>query len=261
MNDITILVIIKNAEATLDSCLSSVDWADDIFCVIDPSSSDRSHEIARAHTKHVLEHEFFDPGHQRNWAIPQIETQWTLVLDSDEWVLEPLRDRIQEIINNPDGLDGYSIKRLTYFFGRLIKHCGWHRDYNIRLFRTKKGRFDDRRAHESMIIDGEVGKIHEVMIHDTYQSFDDYMGALGRFTTWGAEDRFEKGRKFRLSDVLLRPPFRFFKMYILHHGFMDGVHGIILCGLASCSVFIKYAKLWNLERMHRAGDDIKLTRD
>lgn len=259
MNDITVLVIIKDAEATLDTCLSSVDWADDIFCVIDPSSSDRSMEIARTHTSHVLENEFIGPGQQRNWAIPQITTEWTLVLDSDEWVLEPLRERIQQIIKNPESLNGYSIKRLTYFFGRLIKHCGWHRDYNIRLFRTKHGRYDDRRVHESLIIDGEVGKIHEVMIHDTYRSMDGYVTTMNRYSTWGADDRFEKGKKLHATDLFFRPAFSFFKMYVLRHGFLDGIHGFILCVLSAFSVFLKYAKVWNLERMRRAGEEIVLT--
>lgn len=37
-------------------------------------------------------------------------------------------------------------------------------------------------------------------------------------------------------------------MYILRHGFLDGKHGLILCALASFSVFVKYAKLWDQRR-------------
>ena len=38
-------------------------------------------------------------------------------------------------------------------------------------------------------------------------------------------------------------------MYILRQGFLDGKHGLILCTLASFSVFMKYAKLWDRKRL------------
>lgn len=253
MHDITVLVIIKNAEATLDACLSSVEWADDIFCVIDPNSTDGSHDIARQHTSRVVEHEFINSAKQRNWAIPQIETEWTLVLDSDEWLDDTLKTRVQEIIKDPSSLDGYWIKRNTIFFGKMIKHCGWHRDYNLRLFRTRKGLYDSRHVHASLEIDGDVGRIHEFMFHDTYRSFDDYLETMGRYTTWGAEDLIARGRKFRVTDLVFRPPLRFLKMYILHHGIMDGFHGFLLCSMASYSVLMKYAKHWHLERTGQTG--------
>ena len=68
---------------------------------------------------------------------------------------------------DPKSLDGYDIKRLSYFFGKLIRHCGWHRDYNLRLFRTKKGRYLDQRVHSRVLVDGPTGRIDEVMYHDT----------------------------------------------------------------------------------------------
>lgn len=261
MHDITVLTIVRDAEETLDKCLASAAWADDVFVVIDPRTADASRDIAHQHTEHVVEHEFLNPGNQRNWAIPQIETEWTLVLDSDEWLLPELIEKVQRIAATPDSLDGYDIKRRTYFFGKLIEHCGWHRDYNLRLFRTRKGMYNTKRNHEKIEIEGAVGRIHEPMMHDTYRSFDEYMIALDRFSTWGAEDMFEAGRRLRLSDIAVRPVTRFVKMYILRRGFLDGRHGLVLCGLASCSVFLKYAKLWNLERMRKQGLEVKLSRN
>jgi len=35
-------------------------------------------------------------------------------------------------------------------------------------------------------------------------------------------------------------------MYFLRLGFLDGIHGLALCMLAAFSVFLKYAKLWEL---------------
>jgi glycosyltransferase involved in cell wall biosynthesis len=248
MSSITVLTLVPNAGDRLPRCLESVAWADEIFCVVDPKTTDGSEDVARRLATRVEVHEYVNAAQQRNWALPQIQTEWTLVLDADEWVSNELAARIKEITRDANAGDGYDIRRLSYFFGKLIRHCGWHRDYNLRLFRTRKGRYLDRRVHSKVVVDGRVQRIAQPMYHDTYRSFDEYFATSQRFTTWGAQDLYDKGRQARLSDLTLRPALRFFKMYILRRGFLDGYHGAVLCGLGAFSVFMKYAKLWNLQR-------------
>lgn len=251
MHDITVLTLIPNAGDRLPRCLESVRWADRIFCVVDPATNDGSEAVARQYTDWVVVHDYINAANQRNWAIPQIETEWTLVLDADEWVSEELAHHIQRIIQDSASLDGYDIKRMSFFLGKLIRHCGWHRDYNLRLFRTRKGRYLEQRVHSKVMVDGRTGRLDEVMYHDTYRSFEEYFTTFQRFTTWGAQDAYEKGRRAGLIDILLRPVQRFLKMYVIRGGFLDGYHGAVLCGLGAMSVFTKYAKLWNLERLAR----------
>lgn len=246
MSKLTVLTLVPDNCDRLPKCLSSVKWADDLFCVVDARASDDTVALARQYSEHVVVHEYVNAATQRNWALPQIETEWTLVLDADEWVSEPLAVRIREIIAEVGSLDGYDILRHSYFLGKLIRHCGWHRDYNLRLFRTQQGRYLDKRVHSKVVVDGEVGKINEVMYHDTYRTFDEFFTTFQRFTTWGAQDAFEQGKRARLHDILLRPVQRFLKMYLWRRGFLDGYHGAVLCGLSAFSVFTKYAKLWRL---------------
>lgn len=249
MNDVTVLVLVPNAGDRLPRCLESVTWANDIFCVVDTKTTDGSDEVARRYSTHVVVHEYENAATQRNWALPQITTEWTLVLDADEWVSDDLAARIRQIIADPAGKDGYSIKRLSYFFGKLIRYCGWQRDYNLRLFRTKKGRYAQRRVHSFVAVDGTTGNIDEPMYHDTHRNFDEYFRTFQRFTTWSAEDIVDSGARVGLFELLVKPAFRFFRMYIIRQGFRDGLHGAVLCGLAAFSVFTKYAKAWNLQRL------------
>ncbi|MBX7256042.1 MAG: glycosyltransferase family 2 protein [Candidatus Hydrogenedentes bacterium] len=248
MSTITVLTLIPNAGDRLARCLESVQWADDIFCIVDPKTSDGSDEVARKYSSHVVTHEYVNKADQCNWAIPQIETEWTLVLDADEWVSPELAARIQAVIKSPDSCDGYKIKRLSYFFGKLIMHCGWDHDYNVRLFRTKKGRYRVQRVHATIDVDGTMGRIDEVMYHDEKRNFEEYFRTFQRFTTWSAEDLLERGKRARFTDLTFRPILRFIKMFVLRQGFRDGMHGVVLCGLAAFSVFTKYAKLWDLQR-------------
>lgn len=254
MSTITVLILVPNARDKIGRCLESVRWADDIFCVVDPKTSDGSDDVARKYSSHVVVHEYVNAATQRNWAIPQIETEWTLVLDADEWISPKLEAKVKAVMADPASLDGYDIRRLSYFFGRLILHGGWDRDYNLRLFRTRKGTYLDRRVHSKVVVDGTVGRIDEVMYHDTYNSFEEYFTTFQRFTGWGAQDLFEQGKRAGLFDLTVRPWTRFVKMYVLRQGFRDGLHGAVLCGLAAFSVFAKYAKLWNLARLERGGD-------
>jgi len=253
VSTITVLTLVPNAGDRLSRCLESVLWADDLFCVVDPKTNDGSLEVAREYSNHVVVHEYLNAANQRNWALPRIASEWTLVLDADEWVSPELARRIQAIIKDPESRDGYEILRHSYFFGRLIRHCGWHRDYNVRLFRTRKGRYLDRRVHSKVVVDCAMGRIDEVMYHDTYRTFDEYFATMQRFTTWGAQDAYDAGKRAHLWDLVLRPALRFFKMYVVRRGFLDGVHGAVLCGLAAFSVFTKYAKLWDLERRARSA--------
>jgi glycosyltransferase involved in cell wall biosynthesis len=243
---ITVLILVPNAEDKIARCLESVSWADDIFCVIDTKTSDGSEEIVRRHTDHIAHHTYENAAAQRNWALPQILTEWTLVLDADEWLSESLTDRLKGLVSEDGSLDGYDIKRDSYFFGRLIRHCGWHRDYNLRLFRTAKGRYLDKKVHSRVLVEGTVGRIEDVMFHDTYNTFEEYFTTFQRFTTWGAEDAYQRGKRAGILDLTFRPLLRFVKMYVVRQGFRDGYHGAVLCGLAACSVFTKYAKLWHI---------------
>lgn len=248
MNDVTVLVLVPNAGDRLPRCLESVAWANDIFCVVDTKTNDGSDEVARRYSKHVVVHEYENAAAQRNWALPQITTEWTLVLDADEWVSDELAAKVKQVIADPASNDGYDVKRLSYFLGKLISYCGWQRDYNLRLFRTKKGRYAQRRVHSFVAVDGTTGKIDEPMYHDTHRNFDEYFRTFQRFTTWSAEDLVDSGARIGLFALFVKPTFRFFRMYVLQQGFRDGMHGAVLCGLAAFSVFTKYAKAWNLQR-------------
>lgn len=248
MHDLTVLTLVPPNFDRLEKCLSSVQWADVIFCVVDSRAPEDAVALARRFTDDVVIHPYENAAAQRNWALPQITTEWTLVLDADEWVSEGLAARIQSIIHAPDSLDGYRILRHSYFLGKLIRYCGWHRDYNVRLFRTQKGHYLEKRVHSKIVVDGPMGTIREVMYHDTYRTFEEYFATMQRFTTWGAMDAYDQGKRATLSDLLLRPLQRFFKMYIWRRGFLDGYHGVVLCGLSSFAVFTKYAKLWYIAR-------------
>ena len=248
MSAITVLTRVGNPGDRFPRCLESVKWADDLFCVVDTKTMDGSEEVARRYSNHVVLREHINESDQWNWALPQIKTEWTLVLDADEWLSDQAAAKIRAIIEDPNSKDGYSILRLPYFFGKRIKYSGWQHDFVLRLFRTRKGHYENRRVHARLIFDGTTGWIDEPMYHDTYRTFEEFFFTLQCFTTLGALDAYDRGKRTGILDLTLRPLHRFVRMYIFQQGFRDGYHGIVLCGLSAFSVFTKYAKLWNIQR-------------
>ncbi len=248
---ITAIIPAFNEERNIGDCLKGVRWADEIL-VVDSFSSDRTPEIARETGARVVQHEYVNSATQKNWAIPQATHPWVLIVDADERVTPDLRDEILKILESPDA-DGYDVGRMNYFMGKKIRFSGWQNDKCLRLFRREKGRYQDRHVHADVIVEGKVGRLKNKLIHNTFENWDQYMRKFNRYTTWAAEDRAKKTSKVRWHHLTIRPTGRFLKQYFLKLGFLDGKAGFTISALSAYSVFLKYAKLWEMRERANGG--------
>jgi glycosyltransferase involved in cell wall biosynthesis len=253
MSKVGVVIITKNEEDNIRECLESAAWADEIF-VCDAHSTDRTREIAREFTPHVLQHEYLSDAAQRNWVIPQVACEWVFVLDADERVTPELADVIRKTIDGGGLFDAYRVARKTWFLGKLIRHCGWNKDYPLRLFRRDKGRYEDRRVHGNVIIDGTIGRIHAPLEHHTDHTLAEYYEKSDRYASLAAADMFEAGKTARWWHLLCKPMLKFLDLYLLKLGVLDGLHGLVLCRLAAGSTFLRYAKLWEMNRRRSVGE-------
>jgi len=244
---LSVVVPCRNEEANLEACLETVRWADEIY-LVDSGSTDRSLEIARRFTDRVESHPYINSATQKNWAIPRASHPWVMILDCDERVTPALGEEIRALLAAGPDCDGYRIRRDNWFFGKRIRRCGWDGDTVLRLFRRDVGRYEDKHVHADVLVPGRIGALRGRLEHHTYRSFDQYLEKFHRYTTWGALDLRDRGVQAGVSGLVFRPLFRFLRMYILRRGFLDGRAGLVLCGLAACNVFVKYAKLWALRR-------------
>lgn len=244
---LSVLVPTKNEIVNVRACLDSVRWADEVV-VVDSGSTDGTVEAARAVADRVLEHEYVNSAAQKNWALPQLTHRWSLIVDADERVTPALRSEIETVLGDGARLDGYWIRRANHFLGKPIRSAGWQRDKVLRLFDRTKGAYEPLHVHaEVSIAGGRVGTLREPLLHDTYRDLDQYFEKFQRYTRWSAEDLRERGVRASAARLLFRPPLRFLRMWLLEGGFREGRHGIVLCGLAAFSVFMKYARRWESE--------------
>jgi glycosyltransferase involved in cell wall biosynthesis len=251
MATLTVVTLTFNEERNIASCLEGVRWADQVL-VVDSGSTDRTVDIAQGLASEVLQIEWKGYGQARNVALQKATCDWILWLDADERVTPELADEIRAVLREDDrSVAGYDLARRAYFLGKWIRHCGWYPGRIVRLFRRGTARFSETLVHEQLVLQGATRPLQHDLLHFTDSDLDQYFWKFNRYTTFAAQDLHAAGRRAGPADLLLRPPFMFLKMYLFKLGFLDGVHGFILCVVSSAYVFVKYAKLWDFSRSNR----------
>jgi glycosyltransferase involved in cell wall biosynthesis len=246
--NLSVCVITLNEEDRIGDCLASVAWADEIV-VVDSGSSDRTVEVARERGARVIARAWPGYAAQKNFALEQATSDWVLSLDADERVGPELAGEIQALIAGaPAGTAGASVPRRTFYLGRWITHGGWYPDRKVRLVRRGKGRWVGEHLHERLLAEGAVAALRGDLLHYTYRDLSDHLRTIDRFTTEAARGMQARGRRGALAGMLLQPPAKFVKMYLLRLGFLDGAAGFLVAVLGGYYVFLKYAKLWELQR-------------
>jgi glycosyltransferase involved in cell wall biosynthesis len=255
---LTAIVPTLNEERNIRDCLATLAFADEIL-VVDSFSTDRTVEIAKSLPRtRVLQHEYFGNGPQCNWAMERAVHPWILIVDADERVTPALEREIRELLAREPSADCYRVRRDEIFFGRVLRHGGLGAHGLVRLVRKGSARYPSRRVHADIATRGPAPTLSHRLTHHAYGSFGDYVEKLRRYAEWGAADRFRRGRRAGLFAVAFHGGWRFFRMYVLQAGFLDGTPGLVVCGLQGYCTFLKYARLWEWGRMERRGERVPL---
>jgi|GEM_PF-6976 len=246
---LTAIVPTGNERHNIEGVLESVDFADEIM-VVDSYSTDGTYEKAQELATKVLRREYQYSASQKNWAIPQAEHEWILLVDADERVTPALKKEILEILENPpeDGTVAYWIGRNNHFMGEPVKHSGWRNDKVIRLFKRDACRYQDKNVHAEIITDGDVGFLKNKFYHNTYITLDKYLEKMNRYAWWQANDYDKKTGRLTAYHFIIKPSWGFFKHYIIQGGFRDGVVGLTIGYIQAYTIFMRYAKLWLLRK-------------
>ena len=254
---ISVIITTFNEEINIEDCIRSVLWADEIL-VVDSLSTDRTVELARKHPVKLLEREYFGSAAQKNWSMDRVENDWVLILDADERLTDDLALEILQLLIEGPQFYGYFLRRRNIVLGKVIRHSGWSTDKVIRFFHRGHGRYPDRRVHADLDIEGPTPVLRNPLLHYTFRSLDQYWEKLRNYAEWGAAQGFREGRRAGLLELAGRPIWRFFRTYVLQLGFLDGLHGLVVCGLQAFGSFLKYARLWDYNVRAKAGEQIVL---
>lgn len=279
---VSVIVATRNEERNLPRCLESLRGAGEVY-VIDSQSTDSTVEIAESYGAHVVQFHYQGGWpKKRQWAMDALpfSYDWILLIDADEALSPELCEEIKETIQKP-AFDGYYIKLRMFFLGRQLRHSGAS-FYKLLLFRRGKARFEcrlkeqdesmaDMEVHEHVVTEtpGTVGKLHHPLLHHNVESLSHYIQKHDKYSNWDARvwlegeanarelapslfgSQAQRRRWLRKMFFSLpgSPGLFFFYKYVLSLGFLDGIPGLIYCGLQGVQFFHIKAKIYELKML------------
>ena len=247
---VSVLIVAKNEAHNLAECLSAVSWADERVVVVDPASRDATRAIAEFQADVVIVRAFDDFASQRNCALTAASGDWVLSIDADERVTPALADEIRRVISDPTNpYRGFRLPIQSVILGRQFAYSGTQHDLPLRLFRRDSGRWVGL-VHETVELDGTFGTLRNALGHRTIPNVEVFLDKIDHYTTLEAKGLAGDRRRFRTSDVTLRPLWTFFKLYVFKQGFRDGVEGFMFCALSGVSVAVR---AWKHRELILAG--------
>ena len=244
---VTVTVITRDEASNVAAALKSVSWADEIV-VVDSGSTDGTVAIARQHASRVEVRDWPGYSAQKNYAADIASNDWILSLDADERVTPELADEIRHTLQSEPAAHGYRIPRVTWYLGRWIRSTDWYPDYQLRLYNRRAGKWNGRRVHESVELQGAPGVLRHELQHYAYRDISHHLATIDRYTTLAAEQWLAEGRRTSGLEMLVHPRLAFLRNYLLRGGFKDGAAGLLVSRLNAYYVFLKFAKLWELQQ-------------
>ncbi len=244
---LSVVIITRDEAANIRDALQSVAWADERV-VVDSGSTDETVRIAREAGARVETHPWEGYAAQKNHATALAANDWILSLDADERVTPALADEIRGLLVSDPPMHGYRIPRVTRYLGRWIRSTDWYPDPQLRLYDRRRARWKDVLVHESVTLDGAPGWLRGELEHHPYRDIAHHLETMDRYTTLAAEQMRRDGRRAAVADLALQAPAAFLRNYFLRAGVRDGVTGLVVSILNSYYVFLKFAKLWELQQ-------------
>ena len=241
-------IITHNEADRIAACIAALQFCDEIL-VVDSHSSDATREIAAQSGARVIERDW--PGYrsQKQFATDAAGCDWVLTIDADERVTPELCAEIVALRERGfAGARGWTIPRLTEYFGKFLRHGNGWPDRQIRLYDRRAARWVGYEVHEKIAVDGLVGALRGHIEHYAYRSLDDHLARLDRYAGLMATQMHAAGRRAGLAQVFVNPAWRLLRGLFFKSGILDGWRGWLYHIAEAGYVRRKYLRLWALSR-------------
>ena len=249
---ISVCLISGAEERRIGRALASVaGWAADIVVVLNEEVRDRTEEIALSHGARVFREPWKGHVAQKNSAAAKASQPWILGLDADEVVSDALKEEIRRRLTDPaaiDGIQAFSMPRLTFHLGAWIRHGDWYPDRKTRLWRRGAGNWEGVDPHDKLVATGRVEPLASDLLHYSFTDLSHHLRKVDSYSGLFVAGHLRAGKRFRGVDLVFRPAWRFFRGYVLRRGFLDGWAGFCVAGMVAFETFVRYAKRFEADR-------------
>lgn len=249
MEYLAVVIITKNEERNIEKCIVAAQKIADEIIVVDSYSTDKTEEICASLNVTFIKQEWLGYSGQKNFANTKTRHQYILSIDADEVISDELAQSILEEKEKGFPRQAYECNRLTFFCGKPVRHCGWNNDHRIRLWKKDLAQWEGE-IHELLHFSTptEPGFLKGDLLHYSFHSIEQHVDQVNKFSSLSALKKMKKGAKSSLIKIIFLPLFRFIRMYVFQLGFLDGYTGLMVCSDSAYAVFLKYAKLYYLQK-------------
>jgi (heptosyl)LPS beta-1,4-glucosyltransferase len=250
---LSVVILTFNEARQIEACLASAKPFADELMVFDSQSVDATCELAGNAGAKVYRRRFDNYPSQRNAALDAARGDWVLFLDADERATEAVGKEIRAAITScespPSAPVLFWIPRRNYIFGKWIRHSGWSPDYQPRLLRKGKARFDPTRTvHELVIADGGEASLREPLQHFNYDTLTQFRAKQAVYTQFEARMLFDQGIRVRWRGLIGQPLREFGRRFFTLKGYKDGIYGLTLSALMAYYAFVRQRMLKQMWR-------------
>lgn len=241
------VIITKNEEERIEACLESVKWADEIV-VADTGSTDDTLKIAKKYTEKIFTCKGHDFTSWRNEALEKTTGEWVFYVDSDERVLEPLKEEVQQIVDKGE-CSAYAVSRRNIIFGEEKRYGPFWPDWVIRLFKKEDFVKWSGVIHEQPEFKGKLGYTKNSFLHLTHRNLNHVVLKSLDWSRTDASLRQEAGHppmsNWRFLRILF---FELWNQGVKRRGFFSGTVGTIDAILQTFSLVMSYIRLWEMQQ-------------
>ena len=258
-------ILTRNEARHIEACLNSVSWTH-AQMVVDCGSTDATVDLARARGAIVLHRDWDGWAGQRTFAINEAFRRgyrWIFFVDADERVPPELSTEATRVVEASDAAHaagdttapvGFWVPRRNIIAGKWVRHAGWDPDYQLRLFRTDRGRYDPARpVHELVLLDGPDAHLEARLVHYNYDDWQHFWIKQQRYARIEAAARVSRGHRVRPHNFVLQPWREFWRRYVTLEGWRSGTHGVILAILLAIAEFQTLRLAWASEASANQG--------
>lgn len=243
------IILTYNEAEHIRACIASLGFADFVL-VFDSFSTDDTVALAQAAGAEVQQRTFDHYAGQRNAALEAVagRADWVLFIDADERVTPELAAEINQALSGDGKMAGWRIPRHNFIFGVLTLGAGWFPDYQTRLLRVGRARYDPEvQVHEVVDLNGDLGTLSQPLVHYNYRDTAQFAAKQRRYTFYDASILFQRGIRPKPQNYVLQPLRQFWWRFVTLKGYRDGLHGLRLSALMGWYELRKYRllrKMW-----------------
>jgi len=238
-----------NSAATLERCLSSIAFADDLL-ILDSGSSDVTLEIGRRFNARIFVEPFQGYSAQKQSAIDKAKHDWVLLLDADEMLTDAARASIETALIEPREA-GFRLPRREQMFWTFQHEWSWTNEH-LRLFDRRRGGMNNVPVHAAPEVDGRVRVLHDaVFLHFGEPDIHTKVEKINAYSTGLVVDKLARRKHFVGLRMVFYPPLFFLRQYLIKRYFLNGRAGFISAATGAFYVFLKYAKVYEARRRSR----------